>query len=152
MTALFTRRGLLGVGAVVGVGASAGGASAFTPAVASASGPVGPATLGGGVVAATAPHVDPDRPQRSLFVGREGTVYRAVSTRSVHRMTLVGVGDIGSDGDPAHRFRLEFTTDDAARDDIYRLEYEGTAVARLYLGRVTRSARFEAVIDRGVGA
>ena len=152
MTALFTRRGLLAVGAVVGAGASVGGASASASAVALAPRPAGPSASDARATPALALQADPDRPQRGLFVGREGTVYRAVSTRSVHRMTLVGVGDIGADGDPAHRFRLEFTADEAARDDIYRLEQDGAVVARLYLGRVTQSPRFEAVIDRGVVA
>lgn len=150
MTALFTRRGLLAVGAVVGVGAGVGGASASAAALAPR--PAAPAAGDARATAALPLQTDPDRPQRGLFVGREGTAYRAVSTRSVHRMTLVRVGDIGTEGDPAHRFRLEFTADDAARDDIYRLEQDGAVVARLYLGRVTQSARFEAVIDRGIGA
>ncbi|MFF5624760.1 hypothetical protein ACFY5A_05285 [Microbacterium sp. NPDC012755] len=143
MTAVISRRGVLGAGAVVlGVGMAAGA----PPAVAATSSrPMTDA-------AASAPGTDPLTPVRSMFAGREGAEFSGASPWSAHRLVLASVDDLHGGGDAENRFRLEFTTDEGARDGIYRLTQGGELVASLFLARVGGDARLEAVVDRAEGA
>lgn len=143
MTAVLSRRGVLGAGAVaVGAGLAAGGlpASAATSSSAPSS--------AGAAAAASAARIDPLVPVRSLFTGREGVEFLAFSAWSEHRLVLAEVGDLPGDGDAEHRFRVAFTTDDGARDGIYRILEDGEFIASLFLAAVTAAPVLEAVVDR----
>lgn len=149
MTAVFSRRGVLGVGAVaLGVGAAAGAPAAASGSVTA----IDPVAAGAASVApatsATSPTPDPDRPVRSLFAGREGSSFTGSSQWSEHRLVLVEVGDLIVGGDPEHRFRVEFEADAAARDGIYRLSQGGEHLATLFLVRVENGARLEGIVHR----
>lgn len=146
MTAVLSRRGVLGVGAVaVGAGLTAGGlpASAATSSSSSSAAAVAPAS---------ASQADPLFPVRSLFTGSVGAGYVGFSHWSEHRLVLAEVADLPGDGDTEHRFRLVFTTDDAARDGIYRLLQGPELIASLFLARVTGAPLLEAVVDRREGS
>lgn len=139
MTAVLSRRGVLGAGAVaVGVGLASGGlpASAATSIHSSAA------------ASASAVQVDPLLPVRSLFTGREGVEFVGFSPWSEHRLVLVEVGDLTGAGDAEHRFRLAFTTDAGARDGIYRILKDGAIVASLFLAAITDAPILEAIVDR----
>lgn len=143
MTAVFSRRGVLGVGAVaLGVGAAAGAPAAASGSVAAGAASASPAA------SASTPTVDPDRPMRSLFAGREGSTYTGSSQWSEHRLVLVEVGDLIVGGDPEHRFRVEFEVDAGARDGIYRLTQGGEHLATLFLVSVENGARLEGIVHR----
>lgn len=150
MTAVLSRRGVLGAGAVaLGIGATAGTGAAAAAAPADSA----PTEAARSPQAATsAAAVDPLTPVRSMFTGREGAVYAAFSSFSAHELVLDRVGDLPGGGDAEHRFRVEFRTDDSARDGLYRLLQNGELVALLYFVRVTEQPRLEAIVDRGVGA
>nr|WP_314845270.1 hypothetical protein [uncultured Microbacterium sp.] len=151
MTAVFSRRGMLGAGAVaLGVGVAAGGSTAYAAAQST------PASAGAHAVtdavtadaAASAPGSDPLRPTRSVFTGREGTAYVGSSPWSEHHLVLDAVRDLPGDGDAEHRFSVEFTADVRARDGIYRLVSDGELVASLFLARAGGVSTLEGVVDR----
>lgn len=152
MTAVISRRGVLGVGAVaLGVGVAAGTPAAATGSVA--------ATGKGAALAASAPDaatasvpLDPERPVRSLFSGREGSSYTGSSQWSEHRLVLVEVGDLQAGGDPEHRFRVQFEADAGARDGTYRLTQGGEHLATLFLARVENGTRLEGIVHREAAA
>ncbi|GAA2448495.1 hypothetical protein [Agromyces soli] len=142
MTPGLSRRTALGAGA-----AALGAAAVGTAAPAQAQQAARTAT------AATAPSAtpanDPALPVRSQFLGREGTAYDAASQWSAHRLELALVGDLPGGGDAEHRFTVRFTTDDAARDGIYRLTSPGEPDAVLYLTRVGAGGpTLEGIVDR----
>lgn len=142
MTSGLSRRTALGAGAVA-LGAAAVGTAA--PAQAQqATRTAAASTTPAGTAAS-----DPATPVRSQFLGREGTAYHGASQWSAHRLELALVGDLPGGGDAEHRFAVRFTTDDAARDGIYRLTAPGEADAILYLSRVGGGApTLEGVVDR----
>ncbi|WP_433585342.1 hypothetical protein [Microbacterium hydrocarbonoxydans] len=141
MTVVLSRRGVLGAGAVaVGAGLAAGG----LPAAAATSSSI-PSSAAG---SASAVQVDPLLPVRSLFTGREGVEFVGFSPWSEHRLVLVEVGDLAGAGDAEHRFRLAFTTDEGARDGIYRILKDGALIASLFLAAVTDAPILEAIVDR----
>lgn len=149
MTAVVSRRGVLGAGAVaLGVGITAGAsavpaASASTRADSSAR-----ADSTARSDAAKASAFDPALPARSTFAGHEGETYQGFSTVSAHELVLDSVDDLGGTGDPELRFRLLFRTDGAAADGIYRLLRDGELVTSLFLARVISEGLLEAVVDR----
>lgn len=149
MTAVFSRRGVLGVGAVaLGVGAAAGAPAAASGSVAVIDPVAAGAASASPAASASTPRVDPDRPVRSLFAGREGSTYTGSSQWSEHRLVLVEVGDLIVGGDPEHRFRVEFEADAGARDGIYRLTQGGEHLATLFLVSVENGARLEGIVHR----
>ncbi len=142
MTSGLSRRTALGAGA-----AALGAAAVGTAAPAQAQQAAHPATASTPPAAAAGP--DPALPVRSQFLGREGTGYDGASQWSAHRLELAFIGDLPGDGDAEHRFAVRFTTDDAARDGIYRLSAPGEPDAILYLTRVGGGApTLEGVVDR----
>lgn len=150
MTAGFSRRGVLGVGAVaLGVGVAAGAPSVATGA---SSSPRGGASASAADLIDTAPAIDPDRPLRSLFTGREGTTYTGSSQWSEQHLVLTELGDLAGGGEDEHRFRVVFLADATARDGIYRLTHGGVHVASIFLARVGEDARLEGIINRSEGA
>lgn len=143
MTSGLSRRTALGAGA-----AALGAAAVGTAAPAQAQQAAHPATASAHA-AADATANDPATPVRSQFLGREGTGYDGASQWSAHRLELDFIGDLPGDGDAEHRFAVRFTTDDAARDGIYRLSAPGEPDAILYLTRVGGGApTLEGVVDR----
>lgn len=140
MTAVFSRRGVLGAGLVV---ASAG----LVTGAASASAATAPAS-----VSSSESVVDPLLPVRSQFAGRIGVEYAAASERSIHRLVLSEVEDLPGGGDAENRFAVTFATDDGARDGTYRLSIDGAHVATLFCARVSDAPRLQAIIDRSGGA
>lgn len=142
MTAVLSRRGVLGAGAVVvGAGLTAGGlpaSAATTP----------PSSSGGAAAPASASPTDPLLPVRSLFAGREGVEFVGFSQWSEHRLVLSEVGDLAGNGDAEHRFRVVFSADAAARDGIYRILKGGELIASLFLASVTDAPLLEGIVDR----
>lgn len=149
MTAVFSRRGALGAGAVA---LGAGLAIGARPAVADSGTGSLPASAahaddtGAGATAAAA--FDPTMPVRSLFAGHEGREYLGFSPWSQHALVLDRVEALPGEGDTEHRFRVEFSTDAGARDGLYRLQHGGELVAVLFLVRVGPDARLEGIVDR----
>ncbi|GGR18859.1 hypothetical protein ACFOE1_08990 [Agromyces mediolanus] len=142
MTSGLSRRTALGAGAAA-LGAAAVGTAA--PAQAQQA----TRTAAASTPSAADSGLDPATPVRSQFLGREGTAYDGASQWSAHRLELAVVGDLPGDGDAEHRFAVRFTTDDAARDGIYRLTAPGEPDAILYLTRVGGGApTLEGVVDR----
>ncbi|MBO9626538.1 MAG: hypothetical protein J7484_09215 [Microbacterium sp.] len=155
MTAVFTRRSALGAGAValgaglVGSGRTAAFATTDDEAPdAAADATATPSDAGAGAPASA----DPLLPTRSLFAGHEGREYHGASSWSEHRLVLDGVGDLPGGGDAENRFSVTFTTDEDARDGIYRLLHEGELVASLFLAKAGGTARLEGIVDRSVRA
>lgn len=150
MTAVVSRRGVLGAGAVaLGVGMTAGASA--VPAASASTGADSSARADSTARsdAAKASVFDPGLPVRSMFTGREGAVHQGFSTVSAHELVLDSIDDLGGTGDPEHRFRLLFRTDSTAVDGIYRLLRDGELVASLFLARVIADGWLEAVVDRG---
>lgn len=141
MTSGLSRRTALGAGA-----AALGAAAVGTAVPAQAQPAARAATASTPAAGATAS--DPGMPVRAQFLGREGTVYDGASQWSAHRLTLDRVGELPGDGDPEHRFSVQFATDDAARDGLYRLSAAGEPDAVLYLVRVGDAAVLEGIVDR----
>ncbi|MGW8482657.1 hypothetical protein ACWGJP_05920 [Microbacterium sp. NPDC055903] len=136
MTAVFSRRSVLGAGVVAtGVGLAVG------------SGPAAARSESAGDAAAAVSH-DPLAPVRSLFSGHEGREYIAASPRAMHRLTLAEVGDLHGGGDAENRFRVVFTTGEDARDGIYRIQQDGALLASLFLARVSGHPELEGIVDR----
>lgn len=141
MTAVLSRRGVLGAGAIaVGAGLTVGAVPASAATVMSRA---------DSAVSASAP--DPQTPVRSLFTGREGTQFVGMSQWSEHRLVLTEVADLQGGGDAEHRFRVAFTTDEGARDGIYRVLHGGASIASLFLARVSGAPMLEGVVDRREG-
>ncbi|WP_067196065.1 hypothetical protein [Microbacterium sp. XT11] len=149
MTAVFSRRGVLGVGALaLGTGIAAAGHPA-SAAIAPEHGAAAQSAMAGVSVAEDRGTgiPDPMRPVRSLFTGQEGSVYVGMSPWAENRLVLDAVGDLPGGDDPEHRFRVEFTAPAGARDGLYRLLRGGAHIASLYLVSVADGA-LEGIVDR----
>jgi hypothetical protein len=148
MTAVFSRRGVLGAGALA-LGTGIAAASRPSPAAAAPEHEAAAHSASAGSSAAEDPRAaaDPLRPVRSLFTGQEGRVFVGMSPWAENRLVLDAVGDLPGGGDPEHRFRVEFTAPAGARDGLYRLLRDGAHIASLYLIPVAGGA-LEGIVDR----
>ncbi len=142
MTAVFSRRGLLGAGVVaVGAGVAIGAAPA-----------AGATASSQATASAASAAIDPLRPVRSQFADRIGAVFVGTSERSTHELVLEEVRDLPGGGDAENRYAVVFRADDGARDGTYRLTIDGAHVATLFFAAVSSTPSLEAIVDRSEAA